>query len=127
MLRQYGYHLGMAFQIIDDVLDFTGDEKTLGKPAGADLRSGLATLPVLRYLELEPGDQDIRQVLAGARGNGLVDLAIGRIRNSAAIPAAVAQARDFVERAKAALEPLPANIYRRALADLADFVVEREH
>ncbi|OGO42045.1 MAG: hypothetical protein A2Z04_09710, partial [Chloroflexi bacterium RBG_16_57_9] len=55
-LQRYGYHLGMAFQIMDDVLDFTGDEKSLGKPAGADLRSGLATLPVLRYLELEPAD-----------------------------------------------------------------------
>lgn len=124
-LRHYGYHLGMAFQIIDDVLDFTGDEKTLGKPAGADLRSGLATLPVLHYLELAPGDQDIRRVLAGERGNGLVARAVERIRNSAAVPASVDQARDFIKRAKAALAPLPANPYRQALADLADFVVER--
>jgi geranylgeranyl pyrophosphate synthase len=124
-LRQYGYHLGMAFQIIDDVLDFTGDEKTLGKPAGADLRSGLVTLPVLHYLELEPGDQALRRVMAGERGNGLVDVAVQSIRNSAAIPASVDQACDFVEQARAALAALPASDYRRALADLADFVVER--
>ncbi len=124
-LREYGYHLGMAFQIIDDVLDFTGDEKTLGKPAGADLRAGLATLPVLHYLELEPGDLAVRQVLAGERDDGLVERAVDNIRSSDAIPATIAQARDYVERAKSTLALLPANVYRQALADLADFVVER--
>ncbi len=51
-LRDYGYNLGMAFQIVDDILDFTGDENTLGKPAGSDLRQGTLTLPVFYYLQL---------------------------------------------------------------------------
>jgi len=124
-LQQYGYHLGMAFQIIDDVLDFTGDEKSLGKPAGADLRSGLATLPVLCYLELEPADPIIHAILEGERSNGLVDRAVKAIRHSSAISASIAQAGDFASRAKSALADLPANTYRQALADLADYVVER--
>jgi geranylgeranyl pyrophosphate synthase len=55
-LRRYGVDLGMAFQIMDDILDFTGEAQVLGKPVGNDLRQGLITLPVLFYLEEHPGD-----------------------------------------------------------------------
>jgi len=126
-LRRYGYHLGMAFQMIDDVLDFTGDEQTLGKPAGADLRSGLVTLPALLYMEIESADDVVLRVLRGETGMDLIDLAVGHIRNSAAIRASIDRARVESTRAKAALAALPANAYRQFLTDLADFVVEREH
>ena len=62
-LREYGRTLGMAFQIVDDVLDFVGDERELGKPVGSDLRQGIATLPVLYFHEMHPADDVLIKVL----------------------------------------------------------------
>ena len=58
-MRQYGYHLGMAFQIVDDILDFTGEQETVGKPVGSDLLQGLVTLPAIYYAESHPYDPDV--------------------------------------------------------------------
>ncbi len=66
-LRTFGRELGMAFQIMDDILDFTGDEAKLGKPIGNDLRQGLFTLPALYYLESKPNDADMAALLKGSR------------------------------------------------------------
>ena len=55
----YGYNLGMAFQIVDDILDFTGDESSLGKPAGSDLLQGTLTLPFFHYLQQHPDPEQL--------------------------------------------------------------------
>ena len=119
-LKAYGHNLGMAFQVVDDILDFTADERQLGKPVGSDLRQGTFTLPVFYFI-----DQD-------ARGARIVDFLsedmdelVNAIRHSTAIGASKAEARQFAQAAKEALGIFPDNEYRRALFDLATYVVDR--
>jgi heptaprenyl diphosphate synthase len=119
-LKAYGHNLGMAFQVVDDILDFTADEQQLGKPVGSDLRQGTFTLPVFYFI-----DQD-------ARGAKIVDFLsedmdelVNAIRHSGAIDASKAEARRFAQTAKEALEIFPDSEYRRALFDLATYVVDR--
>ena len=69
-VHQYGYEVGMAFQIVDDILDFTGEQATVGKPVASDLRQGLVTLPALYYQEANPDDPDMQAVISGEYHNG---------------------------------------------------------
>jgi len=125
-MRVYGEQAGMAFQIVDDILDFTSDESHLGKPAGSDLRQGLITLPLLYYLELNPTDPNLVELLNGHAGDGqLVDRVVQSVRGSGAIESALAEARAYVARAQAALARVPANEQRQALSELADLFVNR--
>jgi len=119
-LKAYGRHLGMAFQMVDDILDFTADEKELGKPVGSDLRQGTFTLPVFYYLEGEARNQPVGELLTTR-----VEQLIEAIRHSPAIAAAKAEAQRVAQRARDALAIFPDNVYRRALTDLAEYVVER--
>ncbi len=126
-LRDYGHNLGMAFQIVDDILDFAGDEGDLGKPVGSDLRQGIITLPAICFLEAHPEDGTVARVLRG-RGDGddEVRAAVEAIKESGAIESSTAEAKRFVSRSRDALSILPHNDYRQAMLDLADFVVERQ-
>jgi len=124
-LRTFGREMGMAFQIMDDILDFAGDESKLGKPVGSDLRQGLITLPALCYLETQPGDRDLAAVLKGARNSQTVARAVQAVICSGAIDAARQEAQAYVARAHAALALLPDNAYRHGLAEMADYVVRR--
>lgn len=125
-MRVYGEQAGMAFQIVDDILDFTSDESNLGKPAGSDLRQGLITLPTLCYLEQYPDDPNLARLLNGHAGEAaLIERVVQAIRSSGAIEAAHDEARAYVARAQAALAGAPANAYRQALNDLADVFVNR--
>ncbi len=126
-LRRFGYNLGMAFQIIDDILDFVADAETLGKPAGSDLRAGIITLPVYYYIQQAERRDAIVSLIDGHRtGDEVVDEVVQLIRSSDAIPQAHAEARSFSEKAIAELTALPAGPHRQALADIARYVVERE-
>ncbi len=126
-LRRYGVALGMAFQIMDDVLDFTGDVQILGKPIGNDLRQGLATLPVLLYLEEHPEDPLIPRILGGSSGedDGLIEEAVRRIRNSEAITRSIAEAEAFIGQGRAHLQGLPEGPAWQALWALGDHVLRR--
>lgn len=124
-LRQFGRDLGMAFQMVDDVLDSVADDAALGKPGGSDLRQGLLTLPILLYLEQATDDRAVRSVLAGQRDEQHVAAALAAIRSSAAIPAALEEARGRARRAQEALLTLPDRPPRHTLAALADYVVAR--
>ena len=116
----------MAFQIVDDILDFTSDETRLGKPVGSDLRQGLVTLPALCYLERHPGDHDLNSLLNGRAGDPeVVTRVVQAVRNSGAVDAAFDEARAYVARAQDALAAMPDNRYHRALADLAEYFVSR--
>ncbi len=126
-LRQYGVDLGMAFQIMDDVLDFTGDVRAMGKPIGNDLRQGLVTLPVLLYLEEHPEDPLIHRILGGASGDeGMIEEAVRRIRNSEAIARSIAEAEAFVRRSQTRLQGLPDGPARQALWSLGEHVLHRD-
>ena len=125
-LRRFGYNLGMAFQIIDDILDFTADAATLGKPAGSDLRAGIITLPVYFYIQQPDRREQIIGMIEGRpTGDPIVDEVVAIIRDSDAIQQAHDEARTFVGKALADLEALPDIPERDALADIAHYVVER--
>jgi geranylgeranyl pyrophosphate synthase len=117
--------LGVAFQIADDVLDFTGDEAQLGKPVGSDLRQGLVTLPTICHLERTGSDAAVEAVLAGQQDEARVQAAIEAIRASGAVDAALEEARSHARQAREALAGVPNNDSRRTLLALADYVVER--
>ena len=125
-LRRFGWDLGTAFQIVDDVLDFVGDEAQMGKPAGNDLRQGLVTLPVICYLERGGDETAISDVLAGQRDETGVQAVVEAVRASGGVEAAVAEARTCIERACEALARLPDSDARQTLLALAEYVVERE-
>ena len=125
-LRDYGHNLGMAFQIVDDVLDFAGNEGDLGKPIGSDLRQGIITLPTIYFLEAHSGDETVTRVLSSRdEGDDEVRAAVEMIKESGAIESSTAEAKRFAARSRDALSILPHNEYRQAMLDLADFVVER--
>lgn len=125
-MRVYGREVGIAFQIMDDILDFVADEGRLGKPVGSDLRVGLFTLPVLCYMDDHPQDRDIAALLNGRSGDPeIVARVVEAVRQSRAIDTAQTEARAYVARAQAALAAFPNNAYRRALADLGEYFVNR--
>ena len=124
-LRQFGLELGIAFQIVDDVLDFVGDETRLGKPAGGDLRLGLITLPTLFYLERIENDVAVQRLLSGQGDTAHVGAAVEAIRASGAIEDALEEARAHVRQAQETLSTLPNNAARQTLYNLAGYVVER--
>ncbi len=124
-LRTYGECLGLAFQVVDDVLDFVADEQTLGKPVGSDLRQGLVTLPVLLFLQDNGNHPALAHILSHGPSEDAVRETVQAIVASPAIERSLQVARDYARRAKEALEPFAATEYRAVLLDLADFVVQR--
>jgi geranylgeranyl pyrophosphate synthase len=123
-LREYGRNLGMAFQIVDDVLDFVGDEQELGKPVGSDLRQGIVTLPVLYFNEMHPADDALIKVLNDPEEEE-VGAVVAAIKESGAVESALDEARTFAQRSRESLQILPHNEYRQAMLDLANYVVKR--
>jgi geranylgeranyl pyrophosphate synthase len=125
--RRFGFEIGMAFQIMDDVLDFTGEQTTVGKPVASDLRQGLITLPALNYLEAHPTDEDMQAVLDGNRYNGqMMERLVEHIRSSEAIPQSMQEAQAYINRAMAELEGMPDSPEREALQALTGYIVHRE-
>jgi geranylgeranyl pyrophosphate synthase len=125
-VSQYGYGIGMAFQIVDDILDFTGEQVNMGKPVANDLRQGLITLPTLCFLETHPDDPDARAVI---NGKSYTEMDIERlaksVRESGATHMALDEAKRFVDKGLVALRQLPANQERLALEELAEYIVQR--
>jgi octaprenyl-diphosphate synthase len=128
-LWDYGLNIGMAFQIVDDLLDFTGEQEALGKPVGGDLREGKMTLPVIHLYA--GGDERARTLL-----QRVVDARSVSAEEWREIRSLLAQARSleyaqrtaaaFVERAKKALLAFPPSDARDALLYLPDYVVSRD-
>jgi octaprenyl-diphosphate synthase len=129
-LGEYAWNLGMAFQLVDDLLDFTASEKTLGKPVGNDLREGKVTLPLVYALERAATDeraqvetilrtrsydqapfQEILKIVKKYDG-------IGRVRQ---------RAQAFTEKARSVIAAMPESQYQRALYSIPDLVIERDH
>jgi geranylgeranyl pyrophosphate synthase len=126
-LRDYGFNLGIAFQIVDDILDFTGDEAVMGKAPGSDLMQGTLTLPSLLLMEDSPRANPITRLFSAHRNKSQrLQEALEAVRASGALPRAHRFAEDYARRAVEALRPLPDTPARRTLAELTQYVLTRE-
>jgi len=123
LLYQFGRQLGLAFQVVDDILDFTGDDAQLGKPAASDLASGTLTAPVLYAMEQQP----LLAVLIEREFSELEDLpqALALVRQSDGIQRSRQLAEGFARKAGECLDFLPPSESRKALLALPDFVLSR--
>ncbi len=129
-LAGFGRHLGMAFQMMDDILDFTASEAVLGKPVGSDLREGKMTLPAL-YAYARADERDRAAFLAVMRDSAYAgasfDAILASVRRHGGLDRARAESRREAELAAACLPDLPPSPYRSALELLPVLAVEREH
>ena len=128
LMEQFGLNLGIAFQIVDDVLDYTGSDESIGKPAGNDLRQGLVTLPLIFALEDDQNDyyeQATRALADPDRHADDVRAVVRWVRTSRAIPASLDLAGHYAARARAALSEFASSPERDVLDELVDFVVAR--
>jgi len=117
----------MAFQIVDDILDFSGNQSTVGKPIGSDLLNGLVTLPAIYYAEANPDNEDVVSLPQGGwKDTERVQRLVDEIRQSEAIKRAMLEARNAVGRALESLEDAPAVPEKEALQNLAKFIVDRK-
>ena len=127
-VKDFGYAIGMAFQIVDDVLDFTSEQTTIGKPVASDLRQGLITLPVIYYLEWEPKDVEILSIINSDRCNeAIVERFVSSIRESGAIERAMDDARNYIRRGLNSIANFPDNSEKNALVGLSHYIVERRY
>lgn len=128
-LETFGNELGLAFQLVDDALDYGGLAAAMGKNTGDDFREGKVTLPVV--FARDAGDEGERgfwrRVVGGERTDDDFHRACALIRRHNAIALTLEAAREHAERAQQALQSLPSNAYRDALADLPAFVVDRAY
>jgi heptaprenyl diphosphate synthase len=125
-LERFGHHLGMAFQIADDVLDYTATEAQIGKPVGADLRQGTITLPLMYALRDPALSARLRALLAREPiGEDGYDEVVALVRGSSAIAQAERHAHEFADRARSELSVFPVSEPRSVLEKVCDYVVER--
>lgn len=124
-LKDYGNHLGMAFQIVDDILDFVGDETKLGKPVGSDLMQGTVTLPAIIFIETYPQDTSFREALQSKGNREKVKRAVEALSNSTVIKKTYDVAMEYCLRAREDLKDVPAGPTRDPLEALTTYIVER--
>ncbi len=129
-LGEYAWNLGIAFQLVDDILDFTSREKILGKPVGNDLREGKVTLPLI--YALESADPEERKLVETVLADGTYDqVPFGKVlqllNRYNGIERAQERARTFTERARQIMSGFPASPFQRALLAVTDLVTDRDH
>ena len=129
-MGEFGWNLGIAFQLVDDVLDFTSREKILGKPVGNDLREGKVTLPLIYALENATSAERklVETVLADQNYDQVPFLNVLQLlHRHKGIARAMERAQTFTDKARAALAEFPDSPYQRALLAVTDLVTERDH
>ncbi len=126
ILREYGYNLGIAFQIVDDILDFVGTEEEMGKPTGSDLAQGTLTLPAMLILNYYPKDNPVKKIFENGVDQNSIKQAIEIAKNSTIIQECYQVASEYSSKACRNLESLPDNTSRQSLIEIADYVVNRK-
>ena len=127
-LRDYGDALGSAFQIVDDLLDYRGEETATGKNIGDDFREGKLTLPLIKAIaRADSAERNFwyRAIAKGKYDVSDLDRALGLLARHGAMEATRTDALAWANRARTALKPLPKNDLRQMFDDLADYVVAR--
>ena len=130
LLNQYGVHLGIAFQIIDDILDYTEDQSTIGKPAGNDLRQGMVTLPLIYALQEKPQNGEymkVQHILNGAsHEEDEIRTIVDWVTNGQGVKRSLLEAYAHGNKAREALYHFPPSPDRDILDELIDFVIMRK-
>ena len=126
ILRNYGYNLGIAFQIVDDILDFISTEEELGKPVASDLAQGTFTLPAMLLVERYPEDNPVKRLFEGGDKEENTRQAIELIHSSIIIQECFSVASDYCTKACQRLDQLPDTVYRQALFNLANYIIARQ-
>ena len=126
-LKRFGRNFGMAFQIVDDCLDFTGEAHEFGKTLGADCEAGVLTLPLIRLLHLvdEKTKGDVYKIFKSDFGANRFDTLKNLLKEYGTLDYAMDRAREFTERARLELSIFPDSDVKQSLAALADYVLER--
>src|SRR6266704_1569798 len=131
LLHEYGMNLGIAYQIIDDVLDYTEDQSTIGKPAGNDLRQGMVTLPLIYALQEQPQNglhQQVHRLLNGtSHKDEDIRSVVNWVNRGPGVVRSLADAHVYGNKAREALYYFPVSHNRDVLDELIDFVVSRRH
>ncbi len=128
-LRDFGFHVGMAFQLTDDLLDYTSSDRTLGKGAGRDLKEGKVTLPLIHALKTAAPEEreSIEHSLAKPRITTKDFKTVkGIIERHGGLDYTAHVSKGHIDAARALLAPFPASSYKSALLDLANHIYERE-
>ena len=125
LLKEYGFNLGIAFQVVDDILDFVSTEQTLGKPVGSDLAQGTLTLPAMLLVEHYPQDNPIKKVFQNIDREKNITRAIDMVRNSSITDECYKIASGYCHKARQTLSQLPENSSRPVMEALADFIITR--
>jgi octaprenyl-diphosphate synthase len=128
-LRDFGKNLGTAFQLADDVLDFTADKEVLGKASGADLIEGKLTLPLISLLQKDPGQRELIEKIMhdGEYEGDSREQLLGSLETSGTLDETRRRAHDFAAQARENLAKLPENEYRLALEGVPALMIEREN
>lgn len=125
ILHDYGHNLGIAFQIVDDILDFAATEEELGKPVGSDLLQGTMTLPAMLLVERYPKDNPVKRLFEGGDRKESIARAIDMVRNSTIIQECFDIAAKYQAKACQDLQSLPDKDARQVLRSLAEYIVTR--
>ena len=128
LLYNYGYYLGIAFQMTDDILDITATAEQIGKPAGSDLRQGIITMPVLYALEHSSCKDELKNIiLAKDMSNSNIDRCLAIVKETCAIEYSYQQVESYLQRAQGSLPVFVAGEVRKDLQEVADFVGLRKY
>lgn len=125
LLKEYGFNLGIAFQVVDDILDFVSTEQALGKPVGSDLAQGTLTLPAMLLVEHYPQDNPIKKVFQNIDREKNIARAIDMVRNSSITDECYKIASGYCHKARQTLSQLPENSSRPVMEALADYIIIR--
>jgi len=126
VMHDYGFNLGIAFQIVDDILDFTSTEEEMGKPVASDLSQGTMTLPAMLLVQHYPDDNPVKRLFEGSDKHENTRQAIEMIRNSDILQESFEIAARYRDIACEGLQRLPSKPAKQSLLDLADFIVTRK-
>lgn len=124
IMKEYGDNLGIAFQIVDDILDFTSTEEALGKPVGSDLTQGTLTLPAMLLMERYSNDNPVERLFKTGDKNNVAQ-AIEMVLNSTIVDECYKIASEYCKRACQNLNQLPRTTSRKALHELAEYIVKQ--